>query len=884
MPAFLLATKLNIPQLRHNLVSRVHIAQRLNTLLAQEHGFARQLTLVSAPAGFGKTTLVAEWLRDVPQRVTWLTLDEHDNDPARFLAYLMAALKQVDAGIGQSAQALLAAPQPPADDIVLTSLINEIAQVARPFFLVLDDYHKVHNRTIHEQLGYILEHQPRTLHVVIITREDPLLPISRLRARNQLLELRQADLRFTTAEVAEFFHRTAGLDLPPRVVAVLEDRTEGWVAGLQLAALSLHRQSDVEDFVRSFADSSRYILDFLFDEVLSQQPAHIQEFLLHTSILERLSGPLCDAVTHRSGSEQMLLTLEANNLFVMPLDTTRTWYRYHHLFAELLRHRLRLAGDPSTTELHVRASQWYEAENQPFDALQHALAGQAWSRAAALIEQQGTRLLQQGQVTILLGWLKALPVDLVQNRPTLCFAMAWALLLTGQLDQAELYLACAAKLTEHSAPARGDLLVAQAYLARARGAHEDAIAYAQAALQVLPATDGMSRGMVALSLGLAQIARGHLIEAEHVLNEAYTAAQAMQNHYGALTALGLLSAMQLAYGHLHRSAEMCRQVLSTGGQLPPTGMAHSVMGALYYEWNDLVAAANHLVRGIELCQVSGNADVTIDCLVTLARVRLAQHDHAAARAALAQAQDLVEHKGVAPAAPGKVAAGWTALALAEGDMTTAQFWAQQTTSSSALSLVHARVQLTPIYLLIAQGYHAQAAIALEPLWASTNQAVTRFVRIDVRVLQALATPSVSAAALCLQEALVMAEPEGYVRTFVDKGIAMAELLRAVRRRAGSSVYVSTLLAACKVDSGRTAETRDNLTLARFESDGLIEPLTNRELEILHLLADGLSNDQIAERLFITVGTVKTHLHRIYGKLDAENRTQAVARARILHLL
>lgn len=886
MSAFLLTTKLNMPQLRHNLVPRTHIAQRLNANLVQEQGFARQLTLVSASAGFGKTTLVAAWLRRAPQPVTWLTLDEHDNDPARFLTYLVAALQQVDARIGQSTQDLLSAPQPPPADVVLTALINEIAQVSRPFFLVLDDYHKIHSRTIHDQLGYILEHQPRTLHLVVITREDPLLPISRLRARNQLLELRQIDLRFTTAEVTEFFSRTVGLDLPPQVIAILEDRTEGWVAGLQLAALSLHHQGDVDDFLRAFAGSNRYILDFLFDEVLSQQPAAVQEFLLHTSILERLSGPLCDAVTQRAGSETLLQTLEANNLFVIPLDTTRTWYRYHHLFAELLRHRLRLAGDPRATELHVRASQWYEAENQPFDALQHALAGQAWTRAAVLIQQLSTQMLRQGQVTTLLGWLQSLPEDIVQHRPALCFAMAWALLLTGQLDQAERYLTCAEKLTEHAAPARGDLLVAQAYLARARGAHEEAIAYAQAALQVLPPSDAMARSIVALSLGMAQIARGHLIEAEQTLNEAYAAAQATQNHYGALTALSLLGSMQLAYGRLHLAAQLCRQVLSTGGQLPPTAMAHSVMGALNYEWNDLTAAANHLARGIELCQVSGNVDVMIDCLVSLARVRLAQRNHPAAHAALAQAQDLVEHKGVTPMAPGKVAAGWMALALAQGDMAAAQFWAPQTASPTALSLVHARVPLAPIYLQVAQGNHAQAGAALEVLWDWAEQAGLHFVGIDVRVLQALTSPTAAAAIRFLLEALAMAEPEGCVRTFVDKGPGLVDLLRAVRRQGGSAAYVNTMLAACEADGRQATNLPDDqeTSTVHVATSGLIEPLTERELEILHLLANGLSNEQIGDRLFIAVGTVKTHLHRIYGKLEVESRTHAVARARALHLL
>ncbi len=886
MSAFLLTTKLNSPQLRHNLVPRAHIAQSLNTHLAQRDGFARQLTLVSASAGFGKTTLVAEWLRHVPQPVTWLTLDEHDNDPARFLAYLLAALQHIDARIGQSAQALLAAPQPPTPDSVLASVINEIVQVARPFFLVLDDYHKIQNRSIHEQLSYILEHQPSTLHLVIITREDPLLPISRLRARNQLVELRQADLRFGASEIAEFFRRTVGLDLPPAVVAMLEDRTEGWVAGLQLAALSLHHQTDVEDFVRSLAGSNRYILDYLFDEVLSQQTAEVQAFLLATSILDRLSGSLCDAVAQHSGSAELLQSLESANLFLIPLDSTRTWYRYHHLFAELLRHRLRLTGGSTTVELHARASQWFEAENQPFDALQHALAGRAWARAAGLIGQLATMMLRQGQVTTLLGWLQALPADLVQTRPALCFAMAWTLLLTGQLNQAERYLTCAAKLAEDDAQARGDLLVAQAYLARARGEHEQAISYAQEALQVLPTTDAMARGMVALSLGMAQAARGHLAEAESALNEAYAAAQANQNHYGALTALSLLGSMQFAYGHLHQAAEICRQVLSAGHQLPPTAMAHAVMGALHYEWNNLHAAADHLTHGVELCQVSGNADVMIDCLVSLARVQVTQRRYTAARASLERAQDLVDQKNVAPMMPGKVAAGWANLALAEGDIASAHFWASRTTSSSGLSLIHARDQLVPVYLLVAQGEYAQAAAALERLWEWTTRTGLVYVRTDVRVLQALTAPSRTAAMLFLHEALALAEPEGYVRTFVDKDAALVKLLRTLPPSDPFSHYVNILLAACATGSDRARDLPADAPIPAVHTvaSALAEPLTGRELEILKLLADGSSNEQIGDQLFITVGTVKTHLHRIYGKLDVQNRTQAVARARTLHLL
>lgn len=882
MPAFLLATKLNPPPLRPDLVPRPQISQGLNANLVQNGGFARQLTLVSAPAGFGKTTVVAEWLHHVPQPVTWLTLDEHDNDPGRFLAHLIAALQLIDSPIGQTVQALLPTSQPPPIDIVLTSLINDINQVSQPFFLVLDDYHKVHNRTVHEQLSFILDHQPRTMHLVIVTREDPLLPVSRLRARKQVTELRQLDLRFRTPEIVEFFRRTARLDLPPAVITLLEDRTEGWAAGLQLAAISLDRQTDIDEFVRSFAGSNRYILDFLFDEVLSRQPPAVQDFLLRTSILDQLCGPLCDAVTGRTDSTQLLQNLEQNNLFVVPLDIPHTWYRYHHLFSDLLRHRLRLVDDLPTDPLHVRASDWYETEKQPFNALQHALAGRAWPRAAHLIGQLATSMLRLGQVTTLLGWLQALPVDIVRTVPELCYAMAWTQLLTGQFDQAEQNLACAEKLAGDNRQIRGNLLVAQAYLARVRGFHEQALTFAQEALQVLPMSDTISRGMVALNLGLAQITRGHLVEAEQALNEACVMAQAAQNHYVALTALSLLGSMQLVYGHLHDAAELCRKVLTTGGQLPPTAMAHSVMGALLYEWNGLTQAAEHLVHGVELCQITGNAEVLVDCLVTLTRVRLAASDRVAARAALTQAQEIVEHKAVSAMAAGKVAAGWTALALAENDLAAAQYWAARMANATALSLVHARIRLVPVVLLVAQKRHAEAAAALQPLWESANEARIVYLTVDIRVLQAISAPSSLTASRCLQEALVMAEPEGYVRTFVDKGAPIEAMLQELQRQGFLSSYVKSLLAA--FDTQHRYTTATTAAAALHQAHSLVEPLTEREFEILHLVADGLSNEQIADRLFITVGTVKTHLHRIYGKLDVQSRTQAVARARAIDLL
>lgn len=390
MTASLLATKLDTPLLRPNLAPRPQLLDRLQAGLWAPGGFLRKLTLVSASAGYGKTTLVAQWLGAAQQPVAWLTLDEHDNDPMQFLAYLLAALQRVDAGWGRSVQALLALPQLPPAETMLTTPINEIAAGTTSFFLVLDDYQAIHTRAIHDQISFILEHQPRQMHLVVATREDPLIPLSRLRASGQVLEIRQADLRFSTQEIAAFFDRAVGLSLPPADLATVEDRTEGWVTGLQLAALSLPRPAQAQDLGRLFANGDRFILDYLFDEAMGKQPAEVQEFLLRTSVLDELSGSLCDAVADRSQSREVLQALEQANLFIVPLDPTRTWYRYHHLFAELLRHRLRMAGEPPAALLHERASRWYEAENRQAEAIKHAFAAHDWERAAGLIHAVAT--------------------------------------------------------------------------------------------------------------------------------------------------------------------------------------------------------------------------------------------------------------------------------------------------------------------------------------------------------------------------------------------------------------------------------------------------------------------------------------------------------------
>jgi LuxR family maltose regulon positive regulatory protein len=481
----LLTTKLCIPPVRPGLVSRPQLVERLN------EGLNRKLTLVSAPAGFGKTTLVTEWLNNAERPFTWLSLDEGDNDPVRFLTYLVAALQKIDPAIGQAAQAMLGAPQPPPPEPLLTSLINDVAATSRPFVLILDDYHLIHTLSIHQQLGFLLEHQPppqRGMHVVIAAREDPPLPLPRWRARGQTVEIRQTELRFTEKETTDFLRRVMRLKLSSADVDALQRRTEGWIAGLQLVALSLQSCDDAHQLVQSFTGSHRYILDYLIEEVFQRQPAGVQDFLLKTSILDRFSAPLCDAVRgasrggiERDDSHQVLLTLEQGNLFIVPLDESRQWYRYHRLFADLLRHRLQMREPASTvSSLHQRASQWYQAKGYVADAVHHALAGSDWERAANLIHAASETMLKRGEVTTLLRWYQALPDAEVRARPRLCLEYSWALILTGQIEAADSYLGQAEAVAQDEADRDGqaasgdqtvllgEIVAAQAYVARAR--------------------------------------------------------------------------------------------------------------------------------------------------------------------------------------------------------------------------------------------------------------------------------------------------------------------------------------------------------------------------------------------------------------------------------
>ncbi|HEM62466.1 MAG TPA: hypothetical protein ENO24_09260, partial [Chloroflexi bacterium] len=639
MAASLLSTKLHFPAARSDLVDRPHLIRRMG------EGLAGRLTLVSAPAGYGKTTLVSDWLHSAGCPFTWLSLDDNDNDPVRFLSYLVAALQRVNAKIGQGAQAMLLAPQPPRPESVVTALINDVSAAAQPLVLVLDDYHVISTLALHQLLTFLLDHQPSQMHLVIATRQDPPLPLPRWRARGQMAEFRQADLAFSREETAQFLGNVMQIDLSPTEITALHRRTEGWIAGLQLAALSLRGQEDTHQFVKSFTGSHRYILDYLIEEVLQQQPVDTQDFLTETSILNRLCAPLCDAVTERADSHQVLRLLEQANLFLVPLDESRQWYRYHHLFADLLRHRLELVkSDDAVKGLHRVASEWYEAHGLPADAIHHALSASDWPRAATLIGQNSAAMLRGGEIATLLRWFQALPEEVVLASPQLCLAYSWPLSFTGQLDAAQSYLARAERAAQDNPPLLAEATTVQAQLARARGDDRDTIELSGRALSLLPEDRCEPRSVVGVNLGVALWNTGRLAEAEQALEEAIRNAEKSGNIFAQEMALVFLGRVQASRGRLHRAMQLYKQVVKPSEARAPSfpmAFAHPDLSALLYEQDDLENAAEHLKQGMEMARLSGEAETQIYAYRMLAFLEQAEGKESAALEALEEVDRLV---------------------------------------------------------------------------------------------------------------------------------------------------------------------------------------------------------------------------------------------------
>jgi len=909
-PAALLETKFYVPRSRRDLVPRPRLAERL------DRGTALKLVLVSAPAGFGKTTLLTEWLAAGPaapadQRLAaWLSLDRADNDPASFWTYVIAALRTAAPGVGESALALLQAPRPPPIETVLTALLNDLGALAGDIVLVLDDYHVVDASEVQDGMAFLLDHLSPWLHVVIAGRADPALPLARWRARGELAEIRAAELRFTPDEAAAYLNEMMGLRLTARDVAALEGRTEGWIAALQLAALSMQGRDDVAGFIAGFAGDDRYVVDYLAEEVLQRQPEHVQHFLLQTSILERLSGPLCDAVTGQGGGKAMLEALERGNLFLVPLDDRRRWYRYHHLFADVLQARLLDEQPGQVPDLHRRASAWYQQNGEPPAAISHALAAEDFGRAADLVELAIPAMRRTRQEATVRGWLEVLPLgvlpdEVVRVRPVLSVHFAGALLSGGEFEGVEARLRDAERWLDattarhEGAPARpaemvvadeeeyrrlpAEIEVYRAALALAQGDAPGTVRHARRALDLSPADDHLCRASAAGFMGLASWASGDL-EAGH---SAYAECMAGLRRAGYIAdAFGCAIAMadiRLVQGRLGEAMRTYEQALlraseQGGAVLRGTADMYVGMSEVHRERGDVQAATQQLLRSQELGEYNGLPQNPYRWRVAMARIRQAEGDLGGALDLLNEAErlyvgDFFPNVRPVPALKARV---W----IAQGRLGEALGWAREQGLSTDDDLSYLRefehITLARMLLARSRGEPVhQVTRLLERLLLAAEEGGRTGHVIEILVLQALALQApghIPAALTCLERALTLAEPEGYVRVFVDEGPPIASLLRAAEKQGTTRNYVRRLLAA-------VSQTRQDSPVRQ----ALIDPLSERELDVLRLLGTELDGPAIARKLMVSLNTVRTHTKNIYTKLAVTNRRAAVRRAAELDL-
>ena len=935
----ILATKISIPPPRPKVVLRPRLIELLNEGLQRTPG----VTLISAPVGYGKTTLVSEWVACCERPVAWLSLDKGDSDPRRFLAYFVAALQTLVANTGAGVLNALQAPQLPLIESVLTGLLNEIAAFPYQFTLVLDDYHLIDSQPIDQALTFLIEHMPSQMHLVITTREDPNLPLARLRARGQLTELRAADLRFTPAETAEFLKRVMGLNLAADDIATLEIRTEGWIAGLQLAALSTRGREDVHGFIKAFAGDNLYIVDYLVEELLQRQPERVRNFLLQTSILDWLSGPLCDAVTGQQEGKVLLEILERGNLFVSALDDKRHWFRYHHLFTDVLHIHLMAEQPDQVPALHRRASEWYERNGSPADAIRHALAAEDFERAADLVERAFPAMSRSRQEATLLGWLRVLPEALVYNRPVLCNLYAGALMQTGEMEGVDAWLRAAERWLIPTGEGRelpgvlpsamvvvdqeefrrlpGAVAMHRAGQALMLGNVDETIKHARRVLDLAPEDDFLRRGGAAALQGLAFWTIGDLEAARRMYPEGIVSLQ-RAGHLADSTGCALaLADIVIAQGYLHEAMGIYEQSLrlaSERGEPNLRGTADMLVGMseLYYERNDLNAATLCLLRGKEQGEHTGLPQNRYRWRVAMARIREKEGDLNGALDLLDEAERLFMSDFSPNVRP--IAAIKARLYAAHGRLGEALDWAREQGLSAEDNLNYLREfeHITLARVMFAQYQRDRAdslireAIGfLERLLKAAQEGGRTGSVIEILILQALAHQAegdIPAALMPLHQALTLAKPEGYVRIFLDEGQSMAQLLREAAAHEIMPDYTGKLLDAIKsgqqpvlptghrddgadrqAGHGRSEDKSlrsDWQSQSSPTSQSLIEPLSQRELEILRLFKTELSGPEIARELVIALSTVRTHTKSIYSKLNVNNRRAAVKRAAELGLI
>jgi LuxR family transcriptional regulator, maltose regulon positive regulatory protein len=917
MAALVLATKLYIPPPSPKVVIRARLLARINTGISG----GSKLVLISAPAGFGKTTLAAEWIADsrrrLPGQVAWLSLDEGDSDPMRFLTYFVAALHTALPDIGENILSALTASQssPPPVESILSALLNEMSTSPNEVTLVLDDYHTLESRTVDNALTFFIEHMPPQVHLMITSREDPALLLSRLRARNQLTELRAADLRFTPAEAAEFLNQMMGLDLSAADVAALESRTEGWIAGLQLAALSIKGHENATEFIQAFAGDNRYIVDYLVEEVLQRQPQSARDFLLQTAILDRLTGSLCDAVTGQTGGRARLDSLQRGNFFLIPLDDKRHWYRYHHLFADVLRMHLMAEQPDQFSALHQRASEWYEQNGSLAEAIHHALAGSDFERAAGLIELAAPAMHKRREEATVLAWMKALPGQLFPARPVLSVLYAGAIMSNGGAEGVEPLLRDAERWLDmlddkQERPAAmiivneeefrrlpGAIAMYRAGLALVHGDVPKTVTYARQVLDLAPQDDHLGRGGAAALIGLAFWRDGDLEAGYRFFADGMAHMQLAGNVSDAVGGVLALADIRVAQGRLHDAMGIYEQALQLAREngtptLRGTADMYVGMSELEREHNDLQAATQLLIRSQQQGEHTGFPQNPYRWRVAMARIRETEADLVAALDLLGEAERLYVSDFFPNVRP--VAALRARVWLAQGRLDQAAGWARGQGLSAADEVSYLRefehITLARILLAHHKRDRSESPIRealglLERLLQAAEEAGRLGSVIEILVLRALAyqlLEDIPTAIMSLERALTLAEPEGYVRMFVDEGANMMQLLREVKVRSILPGYTGKLLAAFQ--AGQPGTTGQRSLPASHDALPLIEPLSERELEVLRLFRTELSGPEIALELAVSLNTLRTHTKNIYGKLGVNNRRAAIRRAEELSLL
>lgn len=913
----LLRTKLYAPPLREGLVRREVLHKRLHEAFERRS----HLTLISAPAGYGKTTLIREWIEQEQQPYAWFSLDPGDNDPVRFLTYLIAALQEAvnhlaasESGsdaLGESVQLMLRTPQLPPIDLLMTLLINDLMDLPTTVFLVLDDYQLIQNQQVHQAIQFFLDHQPPKVHLVLTTRQDPPLTLARLRMQNLMSEVRVNELRFSLDEIEQFLHDTVAVHFPPEVLTALESRTEGWIAGLQLVGLALRglESEAASSFVDQFSGSHRFMTDYLFEEVLRLQPEEVRDFLHQTSVLPRLCAPLCDRLTGRTDSKEMLARLDKANLFVIALDDHQQWYRYHHLFAEYLQSEL---DSSARKRLHLQAAHWFETNHLLIESVQHALAADENEEAMRLMGQAAQKLLETGGTTTFMEWFEMLPQESIRTNPEMSVLRAWSYYIHGQMTELDRYLISMEEAWEHPPTERdrGRLLCLRSYVATNKGL-PGSFALAEESVTLISEDDPLFRTLALLAFGQEQCLAGAWASAIETFREAVSFGQRLGMPFSTLLALNYLTENLFKVGRLQEARAICQRVMDqyadrNGHPTPIARMTYLAMARIYLACNDLPTALEYAQEGLAFGRNMGMVNLVIDGEVTLVNMKMIHGEWEEALAAIRQLQQMATQINLAHLNT-HLTTLEADLYLKRGDLATARTLLEKAglNSSDVTNDAGETRYYTLIRLSLAAGDWTEAQHVLERLEAEARKDGRYGNLIPICIWQAIAAQGLQQngeAEAYLAEALRLAAPEEYLRPFVEEGEQLFDLLPQVRHLAPT--FVDRVMAAIaeeqhsQVQSGVQMATPGEIrnpqhrVMTAQAADAqeleaqiiLIEPLSEREIEILQHVSAGLSNQDIAQKLCITVGTVKWHLANIYSKLDVKRRTQAVEIARKLRLI